>query len=359
MQSRLPAMSEEIISRENMGFKKEAVVCQYLDPFNGFNEKQASFEIRSDGIFGVTSRILPYRFKVPQKPNVNVYLEKSPEAMCPFCQALFSQMTPRFTQDIHPDGKFIRGNAVLFPNAFPHDRYNNVAIFSHRHFIPMDELTAEVTLDGFLVCLDYFKVMAHLHPELCFCSINWNYMPPAGGGLVHPHVQTIVSALPSRFMSVAYKHACQYQSYYGRNLWQDLIAYELEQKERIIACTDDPIWLASFAPKGMAGEISFFFNGKSSVFNLTDKDFQKILSGFSNIFKYLHANNFISFNLALYAPIHEDDNFCIQGKIVPRFLNQPLGTSDINYFEKLHDEIICPIIPEDLCQGLRPYFGTL
>jgi galactose-1-phosphate uridylyltransferase len=339
-----------------MGFKKEVALGRYLDPFNDFKEKEAVFEIRTDEIYGVTSRILPYRFKVPQKPDVNEYLEKSPESICPFCLTLFSQMTPRFMPEINADGKFVHGEAILFPNAFPHDRYNNVAILSHRHFIPLDQLTCEITLDGFLVCLDYFRTMARLEQGLRFCSINWNYMPPAGGGLIHPHIQTVIGTEPTRFVAVFYNNAHQYQKDFGRNLWMDFIDYELKQKERIIAGTRAIVWIASFAPKSMAGEVSFFYPGKSSILDLTDDDFRELLSGCSNVFNYFHENNFISFNMALYAALQQDKNLCIQGKIVPRFLNQPLGTSDLNYFEKLHDEIICPMIPEDLCLGLRPYF---
>jgi hypothetical protein len=65
----------------------------------------------------------------------------------------------------------------------------------------------------------------------------------------------------------------------------------------------------------------------------------------------------MSFNLALYAPMINDPNLWVQGKIVPRFSINPLGTSDINYFEKLHNEIICPVVPEDLCRELKEYFN--
>jgi hypothetical protein len=52
-----------------------------------------------------------------------------------------------------------------------------------------------------------------------------------------------------------------------------------------------------------------------------------------------------------------DRNLWVQGKIVPRFEINPLGTSDLNYFEKLHNEIICPVVPEQLCKELQPYFA--
>jgi galactose-1-phosphate uridylyltransferase len=116
-------------------------------------------------------------------------------------------------------------------------------------------------------------------------------------------------------------------------------------------------WLASFAPKGMAGEIDFVFQEKSSFFELTEANFEELLNGLSTIFRYLYVNNFMSFNMSLYAPMTNDPNLWVQGKIVPRFAINPLGTSDVNYFEKLHNEIICPVIPEDLCRELKEYFN--
>ena len=76
----------------------------------------------------------------------------------------------------------------------------------------------------------------------------------------------------------------------------------------------------------------------------------------AKIFGYLYLNNFMSFNLSLYAPMITDKNFWVQGTIVPRFEINPLGTSDVNYFEKLHNEVICPVVPEELCRELQPCF---
>ena len=33
-----------------------------------------------------------------------------------------------------------------------------------------------------------------------------------------------------------------------------------------------------------------------------------------------------------------------------------ITTSDVNYFEKLHDEIICLAVPEQMCAEIKPYF---
>jgi len=337
-------------------FTKEVSLGRYLDPFAGFKEKESVFEIRRDEITGVTSRILPYRFRVVKRPDINEYLDKSPVEKCPFCPPQFERITPRFTAEVTSRGKFQRDEAVLFPNAFPHDRHNGVAVFSSRHYLGLDELTAKVMLPGFLVCQDYFARMLELQPDLRFCSINWNYMPPAGGGLVHPHVQTVIGERPTRFMKTIYESAVRYGSETGRDLWRDLIASEKEEGERYIASTGAGEWMVSFAPRGMVGEIAFILPGRSSIFALTERDLLEILGGFTRVFAYFLAGNLISFNMALYATLREEGRFPVQGRIVPRFTILPLGTSDINYFEKLHDEVICPVVPEQVCRDIQPYF---
>jgi UDPglucose--hexose-1-phosphate uridylyltransferase len=342
---------------KELGFRKESTTGRYLDPFNGFQEKQVNFEVRYDENTGVATRILPYRVRIAQKPDVDSYREKSSESLCPFCSGLLEKITPRFTPDIIPEGKFQRGEAYLFPNAFPYDQNNTVAIFSAKHFVPLDELTPNFMQNGFKVCGDYFHRVAQMNSGYKYCSLNWNYMPPAGGGLIHPHLQTIVSLKPTNFMQRLLVNAQKYNEASGGNLWRNLIVLEREAKERFIASTGSISWLASFAPKGMAGEIDFIFHEKTSYFELTEANFEELQNGLSKIFRYLHVNNFISFNMSIYAPMINERNFWVQGKIVPRFTLNPLGTSDINYFEKLHDEIICPVVPEELCRELQPYFN--
>jgi UDPglucose--hexose-1-phosphate uridylyltransferase len=342
---------------KELGYKKETTTGRYLDPFNNFQEKQVTFEVRSDEITGVASRILPYRVRITQKPDVDSYVEKSPESLCPFCSSLFEKITPKFTPDIIPAGKFQRGDAYLFPNAFPYDQNNSIAIFSPRHFVPMDELTSTFMQNGFKVCGDYFHRVAEMNLGYKYCSINWNYMPPSGGGLIHPHLQTIAGFKPTNFMQRLLTSAQNYAVASSGNLWRNLILLEKEANERFITSTGAISWLTSFAPKGMAGEIDFIFHEKSSFFELTEANFEELQNGLAKIFRYLHFNNFMSFNMALYAPMVNDRYFWVQGKIVPRFVINPLGTSDINYFEKLHNEIICPVVPEELCRELRQYFN--
>ncbi len=343
---------------KNIGFRKEITTGSFLNPFDGFKKKEVVIEERHDETTGVASRVLPFRARPSQKADLNFYLEKSPESLCPFCPESFDKSTPKFTPDIAPDGKFKRGGACLFPNAFPYDKSSTVAIFSPRHFVPLDGLTPEYMRAGFGVCRDYFSRMTEVRPEYRYCSINWNYMPQSGGGLIHPHLQTIAGAGPTSFMQKLITSTGNHARANGGDLWRDLVAYEKEAGERLIADTGTVCWLAAFSPRGMAGEIDFIVKEKASFFDLTDADFEELLAGLSKIFNYLSENNFISFNLALYVAMSDEDNVWVQGKIVPRLELNALGTSDLNYFEKLHNEIICLAVPEQQCRELQPYFNN-
>ncbi len=342
---------------KDIGLHKEVTVGRYLNPFAGFEEKELVIEERYDETTGVASRILPYRVRPAHKPDPAPYLEKSPPSICPFCPELFDRLTPKFTPDILTAGKFRHGDAWLFPNAFPYDAANTVATFSSCHFLGLDQLTADAMRDGFAVCRDYLYRIAELQKGYQYCSINWNYMPPSGGGLIHPHLQTLVSRHPTSFVRRLLSSARNYaEASGGGHLWRNLLLLEQEAKERFIAATGVISWLAAFSPKGMAGEVDFYFKEKTSFFDLTEANFAELLSGLARVFAHLYVNNFMSFNLSLYATMTPEKNFWVQGKIVPRFELNPLGTSDLNYFEKLHDEIICPVAPEQLCRELQAYF---
>jgi galactose-1-phosphate uridylyltransferase len=338
-------------------FEKKVETCRYLNPLKNFQEKEVALEVRQDRITGTVSRVLPYRGKRKfNQPDAKAYLEKSPESLCPFCPALLDQIAARFTPEIFPEGRLTRGRAVLFPNAFPHDAFNTVAVISEKHYLALDELTPEAMRDPFALCLDYFRRIGAARPELNWASVNWNYMPPSGGGLLHPHLQTVLGERPTRYVDRLRRSAERYRQKTGTDLWRDLIADECEKGIRHIARTGSIDWLTAFAPRGMAGEVRFVFSGRNSLFALTGEDWEFFLEGLSRIFRYLKEAGLVSFNLAIYGTLRDDSLLTVQGSIIPRFLVPPLGTSDINYFEKLHDEVICPVAAENLCAELRPFF---
>jgi len=334
-------------------FRRESLTFSYLDPLNHFAPKEMSLEIRQDLIGEVTTRVLPYRFRLYEPPPLDRYQERAPATHCPFCLPQREVLTPRFPPDIYPPGQFTRGDVCLFPNAFPHSHHNTVAVLGNRHYVPIEELEPLLMRDGMLICRDYMAQMVALDETLQYGSINWNYMPPAGGGLLHPHLQTVLSVHPTLFMERLRSAAARYRQVTGSDLWNDYVCWERSLGERYVFPGRAWHWIVAFAPRGMAGEIGVYFPHHYSLFSLSDADYEAFCAEFAHVLKYLGSLQLVSFNFALYGAMREDPLFPIQGRLIPRYLIPPLETSDVNYFEKMHGEVICPFVPEEMAAGLR------
>lgn len=70
---------------------------------------------------------------------------------------------------------------------------------------------------------------------------------------------------------------------------------------------------------------------------------------------YLAFTNCIlySLNMTLLANMEREEHFCIQARIIPRVSIPPLGISDVNNFEKGHNEVITVVFPEELADEIR------
>ena len=90
------------------------------------------------------------------------------------------------------------GEACLFPNLLPLDRYTGVCVMSERHFIAIHEFTPEIMKDAFTAALSFIKQVARKDPGVRFFNINWNYMSPAGSSIIHPHLQVNSGEIPTR-----------------------------------------------------------------------------------------------------------------------------------------------------------------
>ena len=338
-----------------MDFKKTVKVSRFLDPFDGFAPTERLSEVRSDPLTGHTCRILDFPVKELVRSNLEELVEKS-RSGCPFCPDMIEIITPKFHPDLLRKERYQRGEALCFPNVFPYDENGAVTVMCREHYVALGDFSAEMLKNAIGCCIEYLGDLFCAQPDTVYQSVNWNYMPPAGGGLVHPHLQTILGEEPTRRVRALRDSALSYHGRTGHNLWKDFCVKERRMNERLIADTGSVIWLSSFAPGGMAGEVLFFFPGKTSLLSVSEGEIHEFLDGLSRVLSYFDSCNFISFNMAFYGTLKEDEHLWVQGRIMPRFLLPPLGTSDINYFEKIHDEIICPSLPEDLCREIGKLF---
>ncbi len=333
-------------------FRVEREVCRFLDPTRNFEPVGKSTEIRHDPLTGRSSRILDMGFS-PERPDVEGMVERFRSGFNPFAPDKREEVTPRFLEEVEgiPGGRLRRGEALVVPNLFPYDRYSAVTVLSDTDFVPMDGFSEGLLVDAFGADMEYLRRVRETDgDELRHYSINWNYMPLAGGSLVHPHHQLIASPAPTNYL----KDVEEGLARYGGRYFGDLVAAE-EGGERWVGQEGGISWLTGFAPMGHI-DVLGVFSGRASLFDLTDEDLAALSRSLLRIFAYLEAEGFASFNFALYG-LEGAEDFEVHCRLSPRFLlSNALGTSDINYFETSHSESLAFFFPEASAGALRGHF---
>jgi UDPglucose--hexose-1-phosphate uridylyltransferase len=333
-------------------FQKRKSESVLLDFTSEFKEKSIPLEVRTDLFTGCVSRILKFRNKLPESRPDNDAIEKS-KSTCPFCPGHRDLFTPKFPPSIAPEGRIQFGNAVVLPNAFPYSRYCGVTLFSDEHFLSLDRFTPQMLHDAFQAGVMYIDRVKASDPEVKTASINWNYLMSAGGGLYHPHLQVVVNRQPSHFHQHLMDQSRAYGLESGKNYWQGLLAYEKKLQERYLFSEGKIEFLSVFSPKGMFGEVLALFTGMTSLTAIGDAEWAAFQNGLSRILRSFHRMNLNSLNMTLLLNLSPCEDFEIQARITPRMSMPPWGTSDVNYFEKGHNEIIVVLPPETLGEEIR------
>jgi UDPglucose--hexose-1-phosphate uridylyltransferase len=339
---RREVLSSLIMTRDNMGELAEAV---------------APLELRFDPLTGQTCRIVQYSVDRIIKPDLGELEEKSKESPCPFCTPLIYQITPHFPPDLIPEGVISKGEALAFPNSNPYDIYGVVVVISDEHFIPLKGFDTDMINNALLAAQSYLKAVEKYDPQAIYHFIAWNYMPPAGASLVHPHLQCNAGYYPTGYQKILLEASEQYYQEKGTNYWSDLLKQEKTNGQRYIGKTGGVEWMTSFAPKGRLADIMAVFPNKASVADLNAKDVRDFTSGLLKVFNYIDGLNLVSFNMSTYSGF-DRERFWAHARITPRglLLYSPIETSDQFYYQVLQDENICIIPPETIAEGLRKRF---
>lgn len=254
-------------------------------------------------------------------------------------------------------GRPALGESLLIPNLFPYDVYSSVVIMTDDHVVPLDGFNRQRLDDAFSLGLSFLKKIGDAEPSLPFHVLGWNYMPPSGGGLIHPHQQYFATSEPGNAFRDEYRASEEFKKKWGVGYWSALIEEESRRGERYIGSTGDCHWLASYVSHGIPGDITAVFPHAFSVFDIDKKAIDGLVAGLLNLFKYFRDIGIFSFNASWFFGTRGQEFFPTHLRIIPRtFLNTRDYASDCNFFQTLLDEPIGVVLPEDLCTGLRPYF---
>lgn len=329
------------------------------DSSGDLTEKTVPIEIRWDPLTGQTCRLLDYSLDRILRPDLEGIVQRSLELGCPFCAPGVEEITPRFPAELVPEGVLRRGEAMVFPNARPYDIYSAIVVVSREHFVPLAEFTLETLFDALMVALAYLKRVQKVEPRAEHHFIAWNYMPPSGGSLIHPHIQCNIGYFPTFYQRQILDASLRYYEKTGANFWSDLIGQEKQVGQRYIAAGGNIHWLTSFAPRGRLPDVLAIFQGKASITEPSEDDLRDLAAGLLKVFRYLDKLNLVSFNLSTYSGT-DANQFWAHVRVMPRslLLYSPIETSDQFYYHVMHDEGICLLPPETACESLKSYFTS-
>lgn len=336
--------------------KKEAVI---LDPANAMQPRAIPVEVRTDPLTGRTARICHFMRLQWKKPDLEK-LVAGTDTHCPFCPDRVLTATPCFPADIAPDGRFFRGEHVLFPNLAPYDGLGAVATLSSRHYTPMAEIEPDRMAGGIRLAMDFYRrVQAIGHPESVYHLLSWNYMPASGSSLIHPHLQVFASSTAPNQLRTELAAAEAYFRANGRTYWDDLVEAERTEGRRFLGRRGRISWLANFAPFGVAGDVVAVVDDCRAMLDLTEADVDGIARGLAAAMAAYDRMGIYSFNVCFF-PGTESDRFArLHMVFSPRIYYNPiLATPDTTALRTLYDESICVGFPEEIAAVLRPEFQT-
>jgi len=274
---------------------------------------------------------------------------------CPFCASHLETMTPRFPENLIKEGRLCYENSTVFPNAFPYDAYNALVTFSGDHWIEPGNFLPSYLLNGFLSSILYVKKVSEQDENVKFASVNFNFLPAAGSGIPHPHLQIIVGKEPTLYPRILEEQSNRYQRRHRSNFWNDLVKTEEKIGERFIASEANLAVISCFAPRGRVGEILFLFEGGIPLTKLREKEVEIFSRNLSSIIKGYSNLNLFSFNMSWFSFINQNDYFWTQARFIPRYQFPSSQACDVNYLEKIHQEYAVVISPEFLCESLKKY----
>jgi UDPglucose--hexose-1-phosphate uridylyltransferase len=345
---------------ESVEFRSETKRARLHDPRRGFAAVEVESEVRRDPLTGSSARICHFALSATRPPEL-AEIVRATAAQCPFCPERIETVTPRFPNDLVPEGRLRRGGALIVPNLFPYDDVSAIAALCPEHFQPMDAIPPRVVVDGLTAARDFLKLAAvRFSPGTGYGIVTWNYMPPAGASQVHPHMQVVATADPGNALRRELAAAQDWLERNGRPYAASLLDAE-QGGARWVGEAGGVVWLVPFAPSGLLGDAMAMFPERRNVTELTDADIAGFAEGLVRVLRGFAAHGLWSFNLCLMPDAFDPATarHRLVARLLPRFyLNPTLHISDASYMHLLLEERFAMIHPEEVAERLRRAWGA-
>jgi hypothetical protein len=342
----------------NVAFRVEKRVARLHDPRKAFALEDVASEIRFDPLTGESSRICHFSLAALPPADLAAVAEARRPG-CPFCPGKVDAVTPRFPEELVPGGRFRRGEAVVFPNLFPYDELSAVIVPGTRHDVAMADVPESLAASGLATARDFLASTLPRVGAGLFGIVTWNFMPPAGGTQLHPHLQVLGTSEPGSALHRELAAEAAWLETHGRPYASDLLEAE-EAAGRLVGRTGGWSWIVPFAPVGVLGDCRAVLPGKSTVLELTDGDVAAFAAGLRRALRGFARAGLWSFNLTL-TPDREGERsgrHALTARLLPRLYIDPvLHVPDANYLHMLLGERFSMAWPEEVATRLRASFN--
>lgn len=359
----------------NINFEKEIAFAKIKSPLENFEVIEQKIEYRKDPLTNHWSRINKLRadrVKQATSPgenfevNINEVVNSSAKK-CFFCPENLTKSTPKFLDELDIGDRITLGNFVLFPNLFVFSQFHAVGTLGEKHFTRICEFDDSIWRDAIIGSMTYFKAVYNYDQKIKYPSINFNFLPPSASSIIHPHIQIIQDARPTKYTKILLEKSEQYSLNLNKNsntlsnYWLDLIVSEKKLKERFISENEFMAWMASYSPQGKDELLGIIKIPKTDITTFTKEECSLLAKEIVQALKALYyGRGATSVNMSIYlGPIGENisDSFRINLKLVSRPTLLPYYTGDIGFMELLHSEPIAAATPEDIAISVKDHFN--
>jgi UDPglucose--hexose-1-phosphate uridylyltransferase len=92
-------------------FKISESESTFLDPRKKYEQTTEKFQVRFDPLTGRTGHFSHIGAMKAQKLNLELYAQSALKGLCPFCLENREKTTPKFTEEVFPEGRPLRGGS--------------------------------------------------------------------------------------------------------------------------------------------------------------------------------------------------------------------------------------------------------
>ncbi len=337
-------------------FEKDIQETTILTPSTGFKPQVQLVERRKDTLLDRWCRINNERANRPKVRAGDfsiLELFESTRKSCPFCPDRVDANTPMFPESLIPGGRLRVGEAIAFPNLFAFAQHHAVVVLTAEHFIPLDKFDAVHIGNGLEASIRYIKAVRARHPQIRFCSINWNHLPTAAASMLHPHFQVIADEVPTHYLYDVLEASRIFHEKHGLSYWRDIVEAEEENLERFITKFGGSNWYTSFCGLGNNDVVGVV--DASNIFEMNEATLGDLAEGLSAMLKGYSALGVQGFNMSIFSgPLDSHlRDFSVHLRMISRPDVKPIYTTDAGFMERLHDEVVIETKPEDAASKIR------